>query len=111
CIFFFCQAEDGIRYWSVTGVQTCALPISAFAANSGDLLSEIQIRDVEPDDFRGAQPSTVHHLKDRAIAQPQRRCQRGSRQERVRSEERRVGKRVERGGRRSVEKEKKVEKG
>src|SRR5262249_57236768 len=23
------QAEDGIRYWSVTGVQTCALPISA----------------------------------------------------------------------------------
>src|SRR5258706_14661162 len=27
CIFFF-QAEDGIRDWSVTGVQTCALPIS-----------------------------------------------------------------------------------
>src|SRR5262249_56332885 len=26
CVFFF-QAEDGIRYWSVTGVQTCALPI------------------------------------------------------------------------------------
>src|SRR5437016_6644675 len=26
-IFFF-QAEDGIRDWSVTGVQTCALPIS-----------------------------------------------------------------------------------
>src|SRR5262249_50353271 len=25
---FFFQAEDGIRYWSVTGVQTCALPIS-----------------------------------------------------------------------------------
>src|SRR5258706_11103542 len=24
---FFFQAEDGIRYWSVTGVQTCALPI------------------------------------------------------------------------------------
>src|SRR5262244_4664044 len=27
-VFFF-QAEDGIRDWSVTGVQTCALPISA----------------------------------------------------------------------------------
>src|ERR1019366_9814235 len=27
CLFFF-QAEDGIRDWSVTGVQTCALPIS-----------------------------------------------------------------------------------
>src|SRR5262249_57867758 len=26
---FFFQAEDGIRYWSVTGVQTCALPISS----------------------------------------------------------------------------------
>src|SRR5260370_26162688 len=25
--FFFFQAEDGIRYSSVTGVQTCALPI------------------------------------------------------------------------------------
>src|SRR5438046_10388802 len=24
---FFCKAEDGIRDWSVTGVQTCALPI------------------------------------------------------------------------------------
>src|SRR5262249_13337810 len=24
---FFFQAEDGIRDWSVTGVQTCALPI------------------------------------------------------------------------------------
>src|SRR6266481_1480703 len=25
--FFFCQAEDGIRHGTVTGVQTCALPI------------------------------------------------------------------------------------
>src|SRR5207237_3170542 len=28
---FFFQAEDGIRDSSVTGVQTCALPISSFA--------------------------------------------------------------------------------
>ena len=27
CVFFFFQAEDGIRDTSVTGVQTCALPI------------------------------------------------------------------------------------
>src|SRR2546421_2682385 len=27
CIFFFFQAEDGIRDLIVTGVQTCALPI------------------------------------------------------------------------------------
>src|SRR2546430_2258279 len=25
--FVFCQAQDGIRYLTVTGVQTCALPI------------------------------------------------------------------------------------
>src|SRR3989449_11674354 len=28
-VFFFFQAEDGIRDVAVTGVQTCALPISA----------------------------------------------------------------------------------
>src|SRR2546429_3451919 len=34
CFFFFFQAEDGIRDVAVTGVQTCALPISDRA---GDL--------------------------------------------------------------------------
>src|SRR5256886_6680651 len=29
--FFFFQAEDGIRYLTVTGVQTCALPTSPLA--------------------------------------------------------------------------------
>src|SRR5438093_6544995 len=33
-LFFFFQAEDGIRDWSVTGVQTCALPISG--SNTGN---------------------------------------------------------------------------
>src|SRR2546430_6447990 len=41
CFFFF-QAEDGIRDLTVTGVQTCALPISAipenFAAHGTDPL-------------------------------------------------------------------------
>src|SRR5215813_6810001 len=31
-MFFFFQAEDGIRDADVTGVQTCALPISAIPA-------------------------------------------------------------------------------
>src|SRR5256885_13230398 len=31
-IFFFFQAEDGIRDYKVTGVQTCALPISGLEA-------------------------------------------------------------------------------
>src|SRR3989454_8306629 len=30
--FFFFQAEDGIRDYKVTGVQTCALPILSFGA-------------------------------------------------------------------------------
>src|SRR2546429_9636975 len=30
-VFFFFQAEDGIRDVAVTGVQTCALPISCVA--------------------------------------------------------------------------------
>src|SRR5437762_7710492 len=34
--FFFFQAEDGIRDTSVTGVQTCALPISELRARTRD---------------------------------------------------------------------------
>src|SRR5258706_5854734 len=34
---FFLQAEDGIRDWSVTGVQTCALPIFQLARETGAL--------------------------------------------------------------------------
>src|SRR5205807_3664180 len=33
--FFFFQAEDGIRDYKVTGVQTCALPICAHLALKG----------------------------------------------------------------------------
>src|SRR2546430_1062331 len=41
--FFFFQAEDGIRDLTVTGVQTCALPISGVAVASSVL-------DADPDD-------------------------------------------------------------
>src|SRR2546425_9250505 len=37
--FFFFQAEDGIRDKLVTGVQTCALPISSFAIPGRDSVS------------------------------------------------------------------------
>src|SRR3989454_6555817 len=33
--FFFFQAEDGIRDYKVTGVQTCALPISPGGGAAG----------------------------------------------------------------------------
>src|SRR5260221_9387093 len=45
-IFFFFQAEDGIRDHCVTGVQTCALPISLEA---GTWLSK---NDFAPDELR-----------------------------------------------------------
>src|SRR5260370_2083265 len=51
-LFFFFQAEDGIRDSSVTGVQTCALPISAVApflggegvGGNADLLHGVRFR-------------------------------------------------------------------
>src|SRR5467141_5335954 len=45
CCFFFFQAEDGIRVSSVTGVQTCALPISLGAPAVG--LSAAAVREGE----------------------------------------------------------------
>src|SRR5689334_24593275 len=38
---FFFQAEDGIRDGTVTGVQTCALPISCWSAASPTAASSI----------------------------------------------------------------------
>src|ERR1039457_7123867 len=40
-VFFF-QAEDGIRDYKVTGVQTCALPISSFRIAAGTRLAELE---------------------------------------------------------------------
>ena len=42
CIFFF-QAEDGIRDRLVTGVQTCALPISGSANGYRDVQSGVSV--------------------------------------------------------------------
>src|SRR5207245_8742721 len=39
CLFFF-QAEDGIRDATVTGVQTCALPIFPLSVASTPLVSQ-----------------------------------------------------------------------
>src|SRR2546422_6680251 len=42
--FFFFQAEDGIRDVAVTGVQTCALPISSHTRCCGCLIVVIALR-------------------------------------------------------------------
>src|SRR5690606_40626301 len=39
--FFFVQAEDGIRDFHVTGVQTCALPISVRTVTLGNRRIEV----------------------------------------------------------------------
>src|SRR5437879_13537183 len=46
-LFFFFQAEDGIRDTSVTGVQTCALPISG-GQPAGRPVGDDDLSDLEP---------------------------------------------------------------
>src|SRR2546427_4655403 len=42
-VFFFFQAEDGIRDLTVTGVQTCALPISLGMPTRAPLLRSARL--------------------------------------------------------------------
>src|SRR5256885_12597938 len=44
--FFFFQAEDGIRDYKVTGVQTCALPISRVDVARKDIEKMVDDRNV-----------------------------------------------------------------
>src|SRR5207248_6398988 len=41
--FFFFQAEDGIRDRTVTGVQTCALPIFDYADDVSEVAGDVQL--------------------------------------------------------------------
>src|SRR5690606_40875569 len=52
--FFFFQAEDGIRDFHVTGVQTCALPISGVNHRDCYICHFLLHTDkaVDPDDLR-----------------------------------------------------------
>src|SRR5438046_7233636 len=97
--FFFFQAEDGIRDWSVTGVQTCALPICAHLDGAGRRRGRRIARESARGCLQRARPAQLPgvwraFLSDlpRAGANPGDDCL-------GRSEERRVGKGVgERGG-------------
>src|SRR5689334_24690233 len=85
--FFFFQAEDGIRDGTVTGVQTCALPISELATLSialvvvvdknGKVLGKVLGRNGSAL-MRGDDLGAVYPLMKQAVNK--------------RSEERRVGK-------------------
>src|SRR5207245_8607403 len=108
-VFFFFQAEDGIRDATVTGVQTCALPIlepplcRLASVRTEDGLPRERRRSgqrMDADDERIMDAVEGDRLADRRIDHP-----------RVadRSEERRVGK--ERRSRQEAEAEKARERG
>src|SRR3712207_7997113 len=86
-LFFFFQAEDGIRDIGVTGVQTCALPISRDEM--------IRVVDADPTKldvaYHGVDTGSFHPPTEADVARVRSRLGLigGSY---VRSEERRVGK-------------------
>src|SRR5262249_58899882 len=86
--FFFFQAEDGIRDWSVTGVQTCALPI--LIAEAVGLRAEAHAVDHRIDGDRGVEPDRREGAKSQRSELTSRIHK--SLRAALRSEERRVGK-------------------
>src|SRR5258706_8857564 len=99
-MYYFCfQAEDGIRYWSVTGVQTCVFFFSSRRRHTrlvSDWSSDVCSSDLFDDREQGYQVTRLYLMNrdgsgarsltgdlDRDVEQP-----RWS----SRSEERRVGK-------------------
>src|SRR2546428_2332890 len=77
-VFFFFQAEDGIRDLIVTGVQTCALPIS----NSLKAIVERAVREFGHLDVLVCNAGVFHHTPFLELSEGKW----------GRSEERRVGK-------------------
>src|SRR5256885_7215645 len=87
CFFFF-QAEDGIRDYKVTGVQTCALPISRWRRGRHDarLLALMRMA------VGGMTREQIARELDPALPQEEREALLDDVFGRPRSEERRVGK-------------------
>src|SRR5438874_8355706 len=92
-VLFFFQAEDGIRDLYVTGVQTCALPICRGDRDRAQDRTARRLLLQLRDDRRDGERQRQRHLPDQELHD--------------RSEERRVGKGVDIGGRRIIKKKKK----
>src|SRR5256885_5351348 len=86
--FFFFQAEDGIRDYKVTGVQTCALPIFVFTRTAMGLGIGMLVADRIRRPFRQATAITLVSIGALAAVPFLVKMA----MERIRSEERRVGK-------------------
>src|SRR5438552_5608102 len=87
CFFFFFQAEDGIRDDLVTGVQTCALPISARRASAAICASSTKAMGTAT----ARNCSAIRRSVERRITSSRRRAPLAPAND-WRSEERRVGK-------------------
>src|SRR3712207_7452656 len=89
--FFFFQAEDGIRYIGVTGVQTCALPIlSGLVEKTGGTNFYATAKDYDPLFKALAEEVTSTYVL--AFYPPEVKRRDGRLHTIRRSEERRVGK-------------------
>src|SRR5436190_14131559 len=102
CFFFFFQAEDGIRDHCVTGVQTCALPISRGGKKVPTPLQRMEAEDLVaavfpdqlacPENLVGDREIPDHPLVKQTIKDCLLEAMDFPGLKRVRSEERRVGK-------------------
>src|SRR5260370_19573766 len=85
CRFFFFKAEDGIRDSSVTGVQTCALPIchchhqwiQMYARTHEFRIKQVQRQDMEQHNHRAK-----YYVRGHSLEYHQRYHKRGSQSQR-----------------------------
>src|SRR5207249_5628871 len=66
-LFFFFQAEDGIRDRNVTGVQTCALPIYRLALRAHDARDDPRVRRRRARARRPHAHDLAHHVPPAAL--------------------------------------------
>src|SRR5690606_41053413 len=97
---FFFQAEDGIRDFHVTGVQTCALPIWKedlllyINENEGEIYFEDEVDNVK---IKGVKFYTMNDTRETIKQIGEIALKNGFKGLSFRSEERRVGKKWRRG--------------
>src|SRR5690606_40998063 len=92
-VLFFFQAEDGIRDFHVTGVQTCALPISRPAVSAAAPPREHRRKQRRPRTGGGGRANRPGSARGAGGERGREGCGNGTR-----SEERRVGKECRSGG-------------
>src|SRR5438034_7557657 len=106
--FFFFQAEDGIRDHCMTGVQTCALPISPIAGSEISRKKSARQYHCKPGGYNASKaPCSAGYgiaWMPSSSGEPKPRADASALSARSRSEERRVGKECGRRGSRYAEK-------